>query len=118
GYAGVPLIFVDGTNASCGDCGVDGLHVSADGSGSTIKGLTIGNFDGDGIELAGGDHGSVVESSSIGIGPNGSYAGNRNSGIRITDSSANRIGGTTPAQRVALGANGGASQAPQIAIIG
>ena len=118
GYAGVPLIFVDGTTASCGECGVDGLHVSADGSGSTIKGLTIGNFDGDGIELAGGDHGSVVESSSIGIGPNGSYAGNRNSGIRITDSSANRIGGTTPAQRVALGANGGASQAPQIAITG
>jgi len=120
GYATVPLIFVDGSAASCGECGVDGLVVDAGGSGSEIRGLAIGNFDGNGIVLSGNDAGSVVESSWIGIKPPGptSSAGNRANGIRISNSSGNRIGGPLAAQRVVLGANGNFSGTAQIAITG
>ena len=93
--------------------------MSADGSGSTIKGLAIGNFAGDGIELAGNDRGSVVESSWIGIFPAGSPmpattvpASGSRTALR-TGSAARRR-----PQRVVLGANGGPTQAPHIVITG
>ena len=93
GYLGSPVVFIDGVAAYCDICTVDGLHVAPSGSGSTIRGLAIGNFSGDGIELEGNDAGSVIESSWIGIDPtpsSGGYAGNGGSGIRISSSSGNR----------------------------
>ncbi len=120
-YLGSPLVFIDGVAAYCDICTVDGLHVAPSGSGSTIRGVAIGNFSGDGIELEGNDAGSVIESSWIGIDPtpnSGGYAGNDGSGIRISNSSGNRIGGTSAGQRVVLGANTGSSVGSQIAITG
>ena len=120
GYDTHPVVFIDGTTASFCECvPPDGLHVGTNGSGSLIKGLAIGDFGGDGIELEGNDAGSAIQGTWVGVRPEGSpYAGNDNSGIRITSSSGNRIGGTSAVARVVLGANGGSTQAPHIVISG
>ncbi|HEX7222348.1 MAG TPA: DNRLRE domain-containing protein, partial [Candidatus Limnocylindrales bacterium] len=116
GFATAPLIFVDGTDASCGECGIDGLTVSSAGGGSTIRGLAIGDFDGWGIVFSEGS-GSVVEESWVGLAPPlAAAAGNLSGGIQISNSSGNLIGGTEPAQRVYLGSNG--AFGAQIAISG
>src|SRR5207244_2517283 len=49
GYAGAPLITIDGTSAGTSD----GLDLNSGASGSTIKGLAITNFAGAGIVQTG-----------------------------------------------------------------
>jgi CSLREA domain-containing protein len=118
-YLDHPLVYLDGSNTTCGiECRADGLYVAPGGSGSTIRGLEIGNFEGDGIELDGNDAGSVVESSWIGIGPLSESAGNGLAGIRITGGSGNTIGGTTAAQRVVIAGNASSFGDGQIVISG
>src|SRR6185295_17059681 len=46
-FAGTPVIELNGASAGAG---ADGLHIT--GGGSTVRGLVINNFSGDGIELA------------------------------------------------------------------
>src|SRR3990172_8786506 len=84
----------------------DGLHIS--GGGSTIKGLVINQFDGDGIELTGGG-GNIIQNNYIGTNTGGTAAGPGNGvyGINISESSNNTIGGTTSAQRNVISANSG-----------
>jgi len=106
GFDAEPMIFLDGSALVCIECYSDGITVESAGSGTTIRGLAIGNFDGVGILLDGGDN--VVEGTWIGIKPPGPFnaAGNESGGISIGNSSGNRIGGPLPEQRVVLGSNG------------
>jgi uncharacterized delta-60 repeat protein len=60
GYSGEPLIHLVGSNAGIG---ADGLQVHT--FGTTVRGLGIHGFSGDGIELAAND-GNVVELNHIG----------------------------------------------------
>ena len=87
GYAGSPLIEVDGTNAGPGSVGL----FLVNHSGSTISGLVINNFQDTGIWLYhGGSH--VVRGNYIGTDLTGTVAAGNNRGIWIAGSSNNLIG--------------------------
>ncbi|MBS0260989.1 MAG: hypothetical protein JSS02_03460, partial [Planctomycetes bacterium] len=61
GYAGSPLIELDGSQAGAG---VDGLAIGG-GPGTTIRGLDIGNFSGFGIDINGWFAGPAIESVTV-----------------------------------------------------
>ena len=87
---GAPVVVLDGTHAGNS---ANGLTV-ASGAGSTIEGLVIDNFGGNGIELDNG--GNTVSGNWIGINPAGTATGNHN-GVLIFAGSNNIIGGTSGA---------------------
>ena len=87
GFSGTPLIEIDGSGAGSGD----GLVISA--GGSTVRGLVINRFSGDGIELrtAGGN---TIEGNYIGTDSTGTVdLGNTGTGINVDDAADNFIGG-------------------------
>lgn len=86
GYAGTPLVQLDGTSA--GNC--DGLRITA--GNSTLRALAIGNFQQAGVVLAEGD-GNVLEGNFLGTDATGTVARGNEVGLRIEAGSAsNRIG--------------------------
>lgn len=89
GYAGTPLIQVDGLNAGAGAIG---LQVST--SGSTIRGFSMMRFNGVGIRIDGAGGGNTVASCHIGLNNAGSASGNGGSGVFIAASPSNVIGPT------------------------
>jgi hypothetical protein len=106
GYAGVPLIVLNGSAAPAGTSGL----VLANHTGSTIRGLEIINFSKDftgtfvdaaGINIRnGGGHtiqGNYIGTDGTAADPNG-YAG-----ILVNNSANNLIGGTTAARNVIAG---------------
>jgi hypothetical protein len=100
GYAGAPIIALDGTNAG----NADGLLIS--GGGSTIRGLVVHSFLYSGIAMYPGG-GNRVENCYIGTDPTGTLdRGNRRYGVYIAGgSSGNTIGGTTPAAMNVISGN-------------
>jgi parallel beta-helix repeat protein len=99
GYKGTPLIVLSGASAGSNAVGLD-----VTGGNSTIKGLVINQFSGNGIDLAtnGGD---VVEGDYIGTDATGtSAAGNGGDGVLVT-SAGNIIGGATAANRNVISGN-------------
>ncbi|HQU42585.1 MAG TPA: hypothetical protein PK867_07215, partial [Pirellulales bacterium] len=68
GYAGKPLIELNGSNAGAS---VNGLVVS--GGASTVKGFDIGGFSNDGI-LVNGAGGDTIQANYIGTDPTGAVA--------------------------------------------
>lgn len=90
GYTGPPLIDIDGTNA-----GPDAAGLVITAGESTIRGLAIDQFSGDGIDLD-GPGGNTFVGNFIGTDTTGETAqGNGGSGVAIIGSSNNTIGGTT-----------------------
>jgi hypothetical protein len=96
----VILIQLDGTGAGAG---ADGLTLGAGSAGSTIKGLDITNFAGNGIVIQ--SNGNSILGNFIGLDPtgttrmpNGTFP-NSGDGIRILNASNNQIGSTNPADR-------------------
>jgi titin len=87
GYAGTPLIELNGAGAGAA---VNGIVISA--PNTTVKGLDIGNFSGDGVDLlASGD---VLASSYIGVDPTGATRmGNARTGVFV-NSANDTIGGS------------------------
>lgn len=82
-----------------------GLHISA--GGSTIKGLVIVQFGGDGIYLTTNGN-NIIQGNYIGINAAGiSAAANGSDGIDIYGSSNNQIGGTNAVDRNVISGNGG-----------
>ena len=82
GYAGSPLIRIDGSMA--GTSGVTGLTVYA--SNCTIEGVDITDFSGDGLYITGGSN--IIENDYIGIDPTGTTAeGNQYEGLEIFSAS-------------------------------
>jgi hypothetical protein len=99
GYAGQPLVVVDG--AAAGD-GADGLTITA--GDTTVKGLAIDDFTGPGIRLndSGGD---VIVANYLGTDATGSLARGNQMGIRIDSGSDDRIGGVMAADRNLISGN-------------
>jgi hypothetical protein len=93
GYAGTPLIEIDGQSSGSGD----GLTIT--GSGTTVRGLDIVNFaSGAGIVIDGsGASGNVIVANVIGADPSGATPLPDGVGIRIADGAQdNTVGGTDP----------------------
>ena len=99
GYKGVPLIDLDATTLKAGQ---SALLISGGGGGSVIKALAIGNSPGTAISILGNDLGGPVAASGYDNVIAGCYIGTFDgstakanlSGIGISSSSGNTIGGT------------------------
>jgi hypothetical protein len=99
GFAGSPLIVLNGSSAGAG---ADGLDLS--GGNSTVRGLVIGGFAGSGIVLSGGGN-NVVAGNYIGTDATGEVAlANSLDGVRVL-SSSNLIGGSAAADRNVISGN-------------
>ena len=96
-------IELDGSNAGPN---VNGLHLTA--ANSTIRGLVINRFDGNGIYLQNSDATrNRIEGNIIGMDANGTLnIGNHGDGIAIFGSPNNTIGGTADESRNLISANG------------
>jgi CSLREA domain-containing protein len=96
------MIELDGTSAGGG---ADGLVIST--SNSTVQGLVINRFPGNGIQLANGS-GNLIRGNHIGTDVAGTVdLGNGNSGVFIANTSnTNTIGGTTVGDRNVISGNG------------
>ena len=99
GYAGVPLVEIDGSLA--GDP-VSGLTIA--GSGSTIRGLAVTGFGSSGIKLRGGSANRIV-GCFLGIEPTGRSARGNLLGVLVEGGDGNTIGGTGPADRNVISGN-------------
>lgn len=110
-------VTIDGTTQPAGLVHLRGTAVPDDAGlqitsgSSTIRGMVITEF-AFGIRLDTGGF-NFIEGNIIGLDPTGTIAmGNTYNGIRV-DSTNNTIGGTTPAQRNIISANGGFSNFDQ-----
>jgi hypothetical protein len=95
GYQGPPLIVLNG--ASAGFIG-GGLMLQAGSDGSTVRGLVVQEFFGDGL-LVNGASGVLIVGNYLGTDASGTAAdGNRGSGLHLAGgATANTVGGTTVA---------------------
>jgi hypothetical protein len=101
GFAGSPLIELDGTNAGP----TDGLDILA--GNSTVRALVINRFQGSAVALYYTGSGSRIEGNYLGTDLSGTFAlGNGVAGVSIYGSTDNMIGGTTPARRNIISGNG------------
>jgi uncharacterized delta-60 repeat protein len=104
-FAGMPIIELDGSKSGAG---VHGLRVT--GSNSTIRGLVVNRFGGQGIQIDGSvATGNVISGSYIGTDITGTIAeGNAAGGIEIKVAAwGNVIGGTDPGTRNVISGNAG-----------
>jgi hypothetical protein len=99
GFAGRPLIELDGTAAGVG---ADGLVITA--GASTVKGLVINRFQGSGILLRTGG-GNRIEGNYLGTDTTGTGALGNLRGVDIDGSANNTVGGTTPPSRNLISGN-------------
>ena len=99
GYAGSPIIELDGTLAGS----ATGLVVKA--GGSTVKGLAIVNFTGGNGIFLNNCNNNVIQGNHIGVDAAGTTARPTTIGIRLINSSNNLIGGTTAAARNVISGN-------------
>src|SRR5262245_52787998 len=93
GYSGTPLVQLDGTAAGAG---VNGLAITA--GSTTVFGLSIGNFSGNGISLT-TLGGNIIRGNYLGMRADGDFAApNGLAGLFISNSGNNTVGGTLPGQ--------------------
>jgi hypothetical protein len=100
GFAGTPIIEVDGTNA--GTPGIICFIVNA--GNSLIKGLVINRFSAAAIRLDTGG-GNTVVGNFLGTDPTGTASLANGGGVSIINSPNNLVGGTTAAARNLLSGN-------------
>ena len=82
----------------------NGLSISA--GNTTVRGLVINRFIGNGIRIVGGSGGDVIEGNFISTDPTGTIAlPNKTTGIYVTGAPNCLIGGTTPAARNLISGN-------------
>ena len=102
-FAGTPVIVIDGSNVPFASLTSDGLRIFA--GNSTVKGLVIVDFIGDGIELLSAG-GNTIEGNYLGIAADGVTGdSNDTSGLRINNVPNNTIGGATAATRNIISGN-------------
>ena len=100
GYAGAPLIELDGTGAGAG---AHGLNITA--GNSTVRALVINRFNGNGININTAGSNSIT-GCYIGTNAAGTAGLNNNqNGIQIRGNGSNTIGGTTAAARNVISGN-------------
>jgi parallel beta-helix repeat protein len=108
GFAGSPLIELDGASAGAGANGLTilgGSLVNA-GDNSTVKGLVINRFSGDGIHIDSGS-GYTVQANYIGTDASGlTGLGNGGNGVYATNASNNLIGGMASENGNVISGNG------------
>ncbi len=104
GYAGPPLIVLNGAGAGANGTG---LELDAGSSGSTVRGLVIQQFGNDGIDLI-GSSGDLIAGNYIGTNFAGTgQLGNARRGVLIGHgATANTVGGTTATAANLISANG------------
>ena len=103
GFSGTPLIELDGGAVTT--AGNDGLTFDSGSGGSTVTGLTIGNFTGDKIVL--NSDSNLIAGDDIGTDDTGTISdpnGEWQNGILI-NSAGNTIGGTSALARDVISAN-------------
>lgn len=100
-FNGSPLIQLDGASAGAG---VDGLRFTA--GSSTVRGLIITRFTGDGLEFTTNGN-SLVEGCLIGIDLTNTNRPNGAAGVHIVSTAGNRIGGPTTGARNVISGNSG-----------
>ena len=102
GYAGTPLIVINGSSAGSS---IDGFDVKS--SSTLIEGLAIDDFSGDGISIQVGGS-DTVQACYIGVDPTGEVAApNGSDGVFITNSSFDTIGGPAVANGNLISGNKG-----------
>src|SRR5262249_52338038 len=104
GYAGTPLIEIDGSQAGGGD----GLTIT--GSGVTVRGLDINGFSsGAGIAISGSAAtGHSIDANDSGTDPSGSEARPNYFGVQLLDGAHdNLVGGTAAGNVIAFNAGPG-----------
>jgi trimeric autotransporter adhesin len=105
GFKRRPLIQLRGTAAGSG---ANGLVVRR-AAESTVRGVVINRFDGNGMDVGGGPSGSgaaKIVGSYIGTDARGAGdRGNGADGVRVHELASVRIGGGTPKQRVVISGN-------------
>jgi len=111
GYAGTPLIRLDG--AASGPDAWNGLIVA--GGGSVVAGLAVTGFSGAGIVLA-GPGGSYVESNYVGLAPGDAAASPNGVGVLVLGSSSNTIGGPGAQGNVVSGNRGAGIRVQSLAL--
>jgi len=106
GYTNAPLIELDGSTAvDSAGAAAAGLHITA--GNSTVKGLAIHSFTGDGI-LIDTNGGDVIQGNYIGTNVAGTAAQpNAGNGIQIIATANNVVGGTASSMRNLISGNGG-----------
>jgi parallel beta-helix repeat protein len=103
GYAGLPVVMIDGSKAPAGSVGI-----TINGPSVLVSGLSIGNFAGEGVMIEGIGSDQIL-SSFIGLSPDGvTPAPNGVAGILIQNSTKNLIGGATFDQKNVISSNTGA----------
>jgi hypothetical protein len=100
-FNGVVPVHLSGTAAGSG---ANGLLITA--GNSTVRGLMITGFSGDGIEIS-GLGGNIIAGNVIGLDATGAIRGNSGNGVLISGSSNNVVGGATLAARNVIGGNAG-----------
>lgn len=100
-----PAIVLDGNNLSG-----DGLVLASTAGGSTIRGLVIRDFDGNGIVIQAGSDSNMIASNYIGgLTATGTDAGateaNTGTGIEVKNASGNMIGGSATTDRNVISGN-------------
>src|SRR5215213_3864211 len=98
GYAGTPIVELDGANAPF----ENGLVITA--GNSTVRGLAIGGFDLSGIVLRSCNN-NVIQNNYIGTDATGTQRRQNNTGILLSNSSNNVIGDTSAAARNVISGN-------------
>ncbi len=89
GYSGTPLIVLNGASAGVG---ANGLTLAA--GNTTVMGLVINGFGGDGIEVT--SNNNVIQGNYIGTNAGGTAAVANSIGVAIDSSATNNlVGGTT-----------------------
>ena len=103
GYAGTPLITLNGSSAGSG---VQGLDLA--GGNDVVLGLAIDSFSANAIQLDGNNN--TIAGNYLGVDATGTKAaGNGGCGVKVNwSSSGNTIGGTTALTRNVISANGSA----------
>jgi CSLREA domain-containing protein len=102
GYAGSPLIELEGSLVDVPDAADDGLTISATAGQSIIRGLAITRWRGAGINVLG--EGVRILGDFLGIDPTGSFAKGNHDGI-VVDAGNCWIGSPKPGDRNIISGN-------------
>ncbi|MFM2052137.1 MAG: hypothetical protein RL456_174, partial [Pseudomonadota bacterium] len=81
-----------------------GLVLAAGSGGSTVRGLSLVNFQQSGLWIASGSDGNLVVGNFLGLRADGSMTGANSFGLTVA-SAGNRIGGTSATDRNVLSGN-------------
>jgi len=102
GYAGTPLIHIDGSDAGEG---ADGLVLAGDKG--VVRGVAVTDFGGIGVVIADNEE-SSLQASYVGVRPDGvTPGGNGGHGVQLLRTRGAIIGGTAVADRNVISANRG-----------